>query len=395
MGAIIKDLTMKHDQSFYITRMIIVSLVCMIGLAACSKNHKTVSTATRIITVQSTTPTQTMYYNGIIQALSLLPITSTVNGTIQSKNFRYGDTIKKGQLLISIDSAAAKATFQTALTGYLQAKSQEMTSRATAESDALLYKQGVISRNEYENAKSTHYFNHLAILQAGATLTQLNYDTSNILNLSLDNIESVQRAFNLTKGTQYLKIYSPQDGIALFANSSSSDSDQKVHVGDSVKQDQVLLNIGNLSGTSLTIKIDEINVNNIEKGQSATVTGSAFPSVTLKGIISAVDTQASSGNNNPEFDAEVVVSNLTADDLKTIRVGMSATVAVAIEQPPQIMVPIDAVTLINGKYYVTQVNSTGKRIQTEVTTGSTKATSVAIISGLNVGDKIVVPHSTT
>ena len=91
----------------------------------------------------------------------------------------------------------------------------------------------------------------------------------------------------------------------------------------------------------------------------------------------------------------MVVSNLTANDLQTIRVGMTATVAVTVTGSPQLMVPINAITTTNGKYYVTKINSSKKQTQVEVTTGSTDATSVAITSGLAVGDQIVAPDSTT
>ncbi|OGT21761.1 MAG: hypothetical protein A3C55_00795 [Gammaproteobacteria bacterium RIFCSPHIGHO2_02_FULL_42_13] len=390
----------KHRRTYlFLAIIILIILWGSAGYYFYKNKDKTTATsgATQIITVQTTTPTQTMYYNGTIRALSMMPVTSPSDGIVQSMNFNYGDTITKGQLLLSLSSSNAQTNFQTALTAYLQAKSQEETSRAAAESDILLYQQGVISRNEYESAQSTHYFNHLNMLQAGAALTRLNYDTSNILNLSLDNLDAVKKAFDLTKGTQYLKIYSPQDGVALFASqsSSSSDSSQTINVGSSVKQDQVLLNIGDLSGASLTIKIDQININNIKAGQAATVTGAAFPNITLKGTISTVATQASTSNDNPQFEATVVISNLTANDLETIRVGMTATVAVVVTGSPQLMVPINAVTAKDGKYYVTKVAPNRKQTQVEVTTGSTNATSVAITSGLAAGDQIVAPHSTT
>lgn len=260
----------KHRRTYLFLAIIILIILWGGSGYYFYKNRDTTtaaSSATQVITVQFTTPTQTMYYNGTIQALSVVPITAPSDGSVQSMNFNYGDTITKGQLLLSLSSAASQTNFQTALTAYLQAKSQEKTSQDTAESDELLYRQGVISRNDYESAKSTHYFNHLAMLQAGAALTRLNYDTANILNLSLDNLDDVQAAFNLTKGTQFLKIYSPQDGVALFASTSSSDRSQPITAGSSVKQDQVLLNIGNLTSASLTIKIDQINVNNIKKGK--------------------------------------------------------------------------------------------------------------------------------
>src|SRR5204863_1822040 len=123
------------------------------------------------------------------------------------------------------------------------------------------------------------------------------------------------------------------DGIALVPpKSGSSESSSEIAVGTSVKQNQVLVSIGNLEGLSVKIAINEIDINQVAPGQEAMITGVGFPKETLKGFVKEVASQAQIAQGGlgglPTFSATVIVPSLTPEQKKLIRVGMSAKILV-------------------------------------------------------------------
>ena len=125
------------------------------------------------------------------------------------------------------------------------------------------------------------------------------------------------------------------------------------------------------------------------------VTGSAFPRLTLHGVITKVAAQAdpsSMSSGMGMFDVLVQVKSLPKDISKTIRVGMSCKLRVDIKNKPQILIPLAAVSQNkSGVSQVTVVAAGGARKTVNVTTGQTTADGqIAIISGLSVGDKVAV-----
>ncbi len=78
-----------------------------------------------------------------------------------------------------------------------------------------------------------------------------------------------------------------------------------------------------------------------------------------------------------------------------LREGMSVTVnLITSSETNVLLVPYTAVTKTGGKSYVTVELSSGETEQREVTTGSTNYAMIAVTSGLNEGETVVVPEGT-
>jgi multidrug efflux pump subunit AcrA (membrane-fusion protein) len=163
--------------------------------------------------------------------------------------------------------------------------------------------------------------------------------------------------------------------------------------GDVVKQGDVLALIGDMSGINVRIKVNELTVNQLKNGQKVKITGIAFPDEILEGEIKRVDRQGeSSGGGFPTFSVEVSVGKLTAAQQNIIHAGMSAKVQMDIQQASQIMVPITALSEKNGQPFLQAYNEkTGKIQSVAIRTGKTTMDSIAVLSGINPGDKIVIP----
>ena len=88
-------------------------------------------------------------------------------------------------------------------------------------------------------------------------------------------------------------------------------------------------------------------------------------------------------------------SGITAQSAQ-LRDGLTVTVTVMVARSTDVlMVPNAAVTFQGGKHYVNVVNADGTTKQTEIQTGLSDWQNTEVTSGLNEGDKVVVPKTAT
>jgi HlyD family secretion protein len=157
-----------------------------------------------------------------------------------------------------------------------------------------------------------------------------------------------------------------------------------------VKQGDLLALIGDVSGLTIHINVNEFNVNQLIVGQKVIVTGTAFPQYNLQGHIASVDRQGQANQGGlPVFPVEVIVPTLTSEQQAVIHMGMSAKVEITIESEPVISVPLAAVFEKNGMSYV-KVQKNKKIQDVLVKTGQTTENAVVIEANLKAGDNIVI-----
>ena len=150
----------------------------------------------------------------------------------------------------------------------------------------LLYKNGILARNDYDQFKSGLVDQHLAMQEAlydlKAVLLKINsdpnFDQGIIDSLSHLNIDDNRVYDELNRNFNQIKLFSPASGIALLPEKSSdSDTSNTALQADSpVKLNQVLLQIGDFSGLSINVDVSEVSINQLQIGQSATITAPRF-----------------------------------------------------------------------------------------------------------------------
>lgn len=373
---------------------IIVILVMALSLQACSREPRV--EGGHVVTVQPHASANTLFYSGTIQPIRTLVVTTAADGAVVEMPFQYGEKVEAGQLLFLISSSKFLTDYKSALLQYIKAKSEFNTGQTQLSESTFLHKNKLISDDEYKMKQSSYYAAQLGLLQAKDTLQnllqQLDIKDVNLYSLTIADIDKITQRMQEVS-SENLRVISPASGVILAA-SKSEDETKKVMKGDVVKQGDVLAVIGDMTGLSVRIKVNELTVNQLASGQKVKVTGIAFPDDTLNGNILRVERQGeSTGGGLPTFTVEVVVPKLTLAQQKIIHAGMSAKVEIDIEEEPQIMIPITAVTEKNGDSFVTVYDEKiDKTREVLVKTGKTTIDSVAIISGLKAGDKIVVPN---
>ena len=379
--------------------LFLISLfICMGCLSACHKTQ-TDNQQSIIFKVEAKPLVNTLYYSGNLLPEDQVSVISPNDGVVVMQKFNYGQIVQAGQPLFVIDSSKQAQDFQQALSEYLKAKETLNNTQANWKNTQSLYTKGLVSRNEFTQAKSDYYVNELSFIQAQQQLQQavrFYHTDKNIFALSIEDIHGISEELKATDALKNITINAPASGVALFpastSNSSSDTGQQKVSLGSEVKQSQLLLTIGHPDGLSIKVQANQTDINQLHTGLPAIVTSIAFPNITLQGYISSMDMQATTDSNNmPVFNMVIVIPKLDEAAKKVVKIGMSAKVEIDITSSAQMTIPISAVSQVNGHSVVTKIVD-GKKITQSIETGQTTSDSVVVTKGLKSGDEIVSGH---
>lgn len=380
-----------------------------VGLMGCQEvkkdSHK--KTPEVILTVQPKASVSHLYYSGVISPIKTISVFSPVEGRVRKLFFKYGQIVHERQKLFSINSEKLETDFRQAITQYLQDKNQYNQAYQTYVGSEALYKAGVISQETFGGDKTSYETSMLSYYQSKyqleKILNQASISFQNVENMTFQEVAQLNDRFR--DHFTNVEVFSNATGVALFpidtsnsdsnnsGNSDSSSGDAQLSVGNNVRQNQLLLSIGDLRGITASIQVSEVDVNRIKPGQKVVVTGVAFPGLLLSGSVISVASQAEAnqngGSNLSMFNVDISVPEMPSAANQLVHVGMTAKLDVEIQSPPHIMVPIQAVTQQNGQSTV-RVLENGKKVSTSVTTGATTETEVVILSGLKPGDQVVM-----
>jgi HlyD family secretion protein len=371
-------------------------------LTACHKENKNTNpnpSGTTIVTVTKQSQTIDLYYKGTIAPISNFSIMSPVSGRIKSLGFTYGDSIVKNQLIATISADDLADTYQKQLSDYISKKDAMETSGNDYTSTVALFKAGVKTQNDVTIAQSSFHNSILAFNSSKHVLSKtaelLSIDFKSVESLSLKDVNLVTEELN--KQFKNISVFSRYNGVALHPlnTSNSNDADSSIAVGNDVKENQLLLSVGDLKGFSTQFNVNELDIHHFSVGQKVLVTGDAFPGITLQGKISEVASQANTTNfgsqGMAQFTVAATLPDVSPEIASKIDIGMSAKIDVPIVTKPEISIPITALSIQNGQTVVQKLDPNNQIITLPVTVGTTMIASATITNGLQAGDRIVVP----
>lgn len=380
---------------------------CGLVLSACPKfgGDKT-DTQQHMVIAKPVHTVSHLYYSGNIMPLVTTNALSPVDGRITEIKFNYGDEIKKDQVLAEINSTQLSDDYHQTINNYLEKKDALDHQKFLFPGTSKLYEAQVISKYQFLEGKSALATARLEYMQAKYELEKVLkkalIDPKFIESLSVDKTQDIRSV--LQQKFSHIDVRAQSDGVALFPSNADpikkeDADDETLKVGHEVKTGQLILAIGNQEGLSTQIKVSEVDVNRLKVGMPVIVTGDAFADETLPGYIQSIASQAqndkTSNLNVGQFDVMVAIPNVSAEQRKKIHVGMSCKVDVPIHNPSHIMLPLNAVWERDGQHYVTIVDPDSKRrLAIPVLTGHTTLTSVAILSGIKKGDKVIIHDPT-
>lgn len=377
----------------YIPSMIIVMSLLFVNY------HKSITT----LVVQEENASSVLYFPSIVKPLHTYNVSSPAPGIISSIAIRYGDSVELGELLFTLKSSQLETTFRQILETYVKAKSAYQRMLFESTGNAELYRLGLISKIDYLNKQEQLKSNQLELWGSEQALKKIiptkNIDlTTKIETMSVDKFEDIQTI--LQKPLADIQIYAPKKGILLFPSKTlglkgnNKEDSSPVNKDELVQEGQILAVIADLSGLIFEVNVNETSFHNVTIGQTAKITGNAFPNIELQGTVTLINHQASNSESGdvPSYRVQIIVPKLTEQQRQIIQVGMSAEVALAQQKPPRIKIPITAVFFKNNKYWVKTINPHTQHVKdVEVELGDSDVSDIQITHGLTPGDSIVLP----
>lgn len=335
-----------------------------------------------------------LHFTGTIQPIHESTISTPVEAVVETIYFHYGQPVRKGDVIMVLNSAELQKQYNEVITEYLKAKDGYYLAKAKFSGTEDLWHAGLLPKNNYLHEKSSLDNSHITLLQATRKLTEMGekmQDNSlqKISRLTLAEFEKISQA--LEKGHNLIQLRAPGDGILLYPPQSGDDKTKRVVVGSSLKTGQVVGLVGDLRGLKVEIEIPEVDIHKIYTGMPAFIQGVAFGGQILQGKIIAINAQAShsSGSALPAFNAIIEIQNINEEQQRWVKVGMSATIILRMTLPNKLLIPIAALTQQEGKSMVTVRLPDGSLQNREITTGQAKIDQVLVTSGLQAGEMLV------
>ena len=268
--------------------------------------------------------TLTVTANGTLQPTRSVNIGSELSGTVLRVLVDVNDHIKKGQVLVELDTAklndqvlhsrAALASAQAQLAQAAATVKESNASLARLEEVAQLSGGKVPSKTELDSARAAH---ERAI--AAEASARANVDSARA-TLSTDET-------NRSKAS----IRSPTDGVVLTRSVDPGNA-----VAASLQAVTLFTVAEDLRQMRLQVNVDEADVGRVKVGQTATFTVSAFPSRRFPAAITRVAYGSTITDNVVTYQTQLDVKN---NDL-SLRPGMTATATItAVERKGVLLVP--------------------------------------------------------
>lgn len=356
--------------------------------------------------------------SGRLEPLEEIVVTAPFEAMITQRDFSFGQMVEQGDILLVLDSSDLEIKLRNAKSDFIKANQKlqelldwgsgtEMTrarrslarSKDTLDLDArkleeaeLLFERGIIPAQELESAQRQKDSSREDVQSAQEELESVRKkaDPENIELARMDMENARVNLANLERQMESRAIIAPVSGVVI---QPVSEDDKKLSLekGSRINSGDSLFAVGDLSGVTVSTKVDEVDVRKLSLGQPVRAGGDAFPGVTLEGAVSHISAQAvsGSGGQGANFDVRVTFDEVEERVLDLIRVGMSADLEVVVyEKDDAIMVPIPLVGMIRGTPMVRLVGPDNSIIEKEVETGITTLRAVEIVSGVNPGDRL-------
>ena len=265
-----------------------------------------------------------------------------VSGRITQLNFRDGERVRKGQLLVQFDDQLQAAQV-------VQAQAELSIAQANFRRNQELAEQNFISRRAEDESAA--------------------------------NLQVAQAKLSLARATAArLKILAPFDGIAGI---------RLVNVGDYLKDGADIVNIEDIEAIYVDYRLPERFQAKVQRGQSAVVDIDALPGRKFAATVQAID---------PLIDANgrsVGVRGCMDNRLLQLRPGMFARVNTVFGQRDNArVIPEEAIVPQGGRQFVIKLldgpdgqSRISQRIEVKV--GLRSPGKVEILEGLDAGDTVV------
>ena len=312
--------------------------------------------------------------SGEIKPLTYTNVLGEGIGKITEIVVKEGDHVKKGDVLLRLESIqpsadveAQRASIESANAGVMSAEANRVSIEADIKARAAdleraklewergqqLFKEGLIPKQDYDTRKAAYDSAVAALASAQARSEQSRAQIGQAHSGLSQNRAMLNRLRDVLRKTTYT---APIEGVVTYI---------AVRVGENVvpgiqnATGSYLMTISNMSVVTSEVMVDETDIASVRVGEIADVTIDALPGKYVKGKVTEVGTQAvlrSSGlastqsttGNQEAKDFKVVVTLENPPD--GLRPGLSSTAKITTAQKKGVItIPIQALAVRTKK----------------------------------------------
>jgi membrane fusion protein (multidrug efflux system) len=280
---------------------------------------------------------------GTLRSRQSVMLRPEVSGRVGQINFRDGERVRRGQLMVQLDDELQRAQVQQAL-------AELSITQANHKRNQELVAQGFISKRSVDESGAA-----MQVAEAKLALARAQ--------------------------AERLRILAPFDGTTGIRN---------VGIGDYLKDGADIVNIEDIDAILVDFRLPERYQTRLRTGQTATVGVDALPGMNFRARIQAIDPLVDAAGRS------VGVRGCIDNRQQQLRPGMFARItAVFSERANARVVPEEAIVPQGGRQFVyklvdgpDQDSKIAQRV--EVKFGQRQPGKVEIVEGLQVGDTVVV-----
>jgi len=285
-----------------------------------------------------------------------------ITGKVENLYANIGDTVKQGQVLVTLEQDDLKARTDQTAAAFQEAQSSCEKAKTDLERDLPLAKEGYVTQQSIDTLQNVYDVEKARVLKAKAdqdyAKTQLSYAT-------------IKAPINGTIAT-----VTTQQGETVAAGLNAP----------------TFITIIDLNKLEVNAYVDETDVGKIAMGQEAGFTVDTFADKEFQGKVTAIYPRAVLQGNVVNYIALISINNHEGK----LKPDMTTNVTITLKKKKGVLaVPSAAVKREGGRKYVDMPDKDGKLTHREVKTGWKEGSYLEITSGLKEGEIVAVNDGET
>jgi cobalt-zinc-cadmium efflux system membrane fusion protein len=283
-----------------------------------------------------------------------VPVISLASGRVVDIKVRLGDDVKKGQLLLKIQSPDSTNAFDT----YLKAVNDERMNNKAYVRAKVLYEHGAISLGTLEQAEDAETDSQADLKAAEEQIDTLGIDKNH--------------------PSPVVPVYSPISGVIIQQNVT-----QAAAAGVTFSGSATAFTVADLSVVWIVCDVYESDLSKISLGQAARITTNAYPDKVLTGRISDIE---------PILDPSLRTAKVRLELANPgfLKVGMFTTATFESKHKDHFaLVPAPSVLHLHDREWVFVPAGESKFRRIEVKAGQMVGDKQVILSGIQSGQQVI------
>lgn len=230
---------------------------------------------------------------GTIEPVTKVEVGTQVSGIIDKIYVDYNTQVQKGDIIAELDKTNLLSELESAQSNLSTAQSNLNYQKANYERYKTLYDKGLISANDYEQAR-------------------LSYEQA-VQQVAVQK-QSVQKAHT---NLGYATITAPIDGVVL-----SKEVEEGQTVASQMTTPTLFIIAQDLTDMRVIADVDEADIGEVKEGQNVTFSVDAYPTDIFSGVVTQVRQEATTESNVVTYEVVISAPN---PDLK-LKPGLTANV---------------------------------------------------------------------